>query len=1712
MKKLLFLPVILAFLCAPNSRAKDFVVYEGHNGPGKGKHVVFLTGDEEYRSEEGLPQMAKILAERHGFKCTVLFAIDPTDHSINPKVTTNMPGAEALDSADVIVMSLRFRDWPDETMKHFVDAYRSGKPIIALRTSTHAFNYDNHSQSPYAKYSYNSKSWPGGFGKQVLGETWVAHHGAHKKEATRGIVEASAADDPLLRGSTDLFGNSDVYTANPAADAKILVRGAVLSGMNATDPPVDGPKNNPMQPVVWTRLYKNEAGKTNKILCTTMGAATDLLNEGLRRLIVNGVYWGAGLDVPQKADVTVVGDYRPTMYGFDGFVKGVKAADLEGSGDSAPGAAPKRSSTQAPTQLELRPGDHIALIGNTLPDRFQHSGWLESFLYLGHPNLDLVVRNLARAGDEVKLRPRPQGFGTPDDWLKKTQADVILAFFGFNESFHGEAGLEQFKTDLREFLTHTAAQNYSGKGAPRVVLFSPIANEKHQDPNFADPTTNNVHIAKYTEAMKQVAAERGVLFVDLFGPSQKLFADAASKKHSLTINGMHLSDTGDQLIGEVIYKALFGIEAPALNAKQGAGQFDKLRHAIIDKSEMWHSRYRTIDGNNVYGSRAPLAYKPEVGGFVSEWNPPEPYVTNFKVMQDEMSQRDVMTANRDKRVWAVAKGGDLAVDDSNLPPVTKVKSNFPGPNPDETFQFLNAEQAIGKMKVHSGMKVNLFASEEQFPELAKPVQMAWDTKGRLWVAVWPNYPERTPDSKVGDSLLVLEDTNGDGKADKCTHFIDDLNGPTGFQFYKDGVLLMEAPDLWFVRDTHGGTKANSIERVLMGLSSADSHHTANSICLEPGGAIYLSDGVFHRTQVETATGPVRNNDAAIYRYEPRTAKFERYVPYGFANPHGRVFDYWGNDIITDGTGNNSYFAPAFSGHIDYPAKHDGMKEFWDRPSRPCAGTGILTSRQFPPELQGNFLNCNVISFQGIYNVKVVEDGSGLKGITEKEEIVSSTDLNFRPVSVDVGPDGAIYFLDWQNPIIGHMQHHLRDPNRDHSHGRIYRVTYQGRPLMKPPKIDGQPVPALLELLKEPENQVRDWAKIELGKHDTREVVAAAQKWADKLDTKDPVFAHNLTEALWVHQYMNVVNVALLKRVLELPEPHARAAAGRVLCYWRDRVPDTLSIFKTLANDENPRVRLEAVRAASFFDSPEAIDVALAILKHPMDYYLDYTLNETMRQLEPLKKQVLEKGAPIASDNPAGRDFLFHSLKTDELLKLQRSVPVLEAILTRADASDSDRMLALGDLAKARNQNRVTTLVNEINSALGAPREPTPAPADSTTQSSKAKKGKRGRSAPSLTGSMAQQASGANTGILLARLLPLQNPDELKAQTAQLTKVTSAPIPEVRQAGFAALMLADGSIDAQWSKAASSDRQLADVLEAIPMLPDQDFRAKAFDKTAALLKGNGSEPVQRGAIRALVSMHHDYETVFGLLSGLVQRKQLVQAAAQGILSVPRSQWPKAQAEPAAAAFVDWAKTVPTDSRTTPDYVQVIQLAGDLTGLTPVDQAARLRTDLKTLRVAVFLVRSVREQMRYDTTRLVVEAGKPCEIIFENNDFMPHNLVVVAPGVRDKIGPVTPTMRPDQLDDQGRAYLPTKDGVLGATKLLPTGQSESIKLTAPAKEGDYEYFCSYPAHYQLMWGTLVVTKDVDAYLQQHPEVPVQTAPANNPFDEGSPATSTAHKHSH
>ena len=1682
----LLLPVFvpLALMAAPST-----LVFNPAAGvPAKGKHVVLLSGDEEYRSEESLPMLAKILSQRHGFKTTVLFPLDP-DGTINPNNNSSLPGSEALDTADVIIAVLRWRVWPDEVMQRFEAAYRRGVPMIAIRTSTHPFNFP--AGSKWSAYTYNSKTpWPGGFGKQVFGETWVTHWGKHKIEATRGVIEPANASDPLLRGVTDLFGPSDVYEAAPPADAKILARGLVLQGMKPTDAPADyrkkraadkveQPINDPAMPIVWTRLYKNDSGKEAKILTTTMGAATDFENESLRRLIVNGAYWALGLNVPASADVRFVDPYAPRAFGFNGFRTGITPADhvlgqilpvggtvppapprpatATGSVPAAPAASLSPiSQTPSPrvavpatlnTPITLNPGERIAIVGNTLGDRMQHHGNLETLITAKYPQHNLTFRNLSAAGDEVVTRARSKDFGTPDEWLAKVQPGVVFAFLGYNESFAGADGLPKFKQDLEAYLREVRSKNYNGIAPPRIVLFSPIANEQLPGTEYAVPAQNNRNLALYAAAMAEVAGDKaGVTFVDLFTPSQKLSAEAARQGRSLTFNGIHLSESGDAALAPEIFKALFGEAAPT-------GDLSKLRALINEKNEWWHSHYRTMDGYNIYGDRSKIAY---------ESVKDQPKITNTQIMMEEMAQRDVVTANRERRVWAAAKGTAYnPADDLPLPPVTPFGTNKPGTNPDGTYEFLSAEEAIAKMTLAPGLKVNVFASEKEFPELAKALQFAWDTKGRLWVSVWPNYPERTPTSTVGDSILILEDTDGDGKADKCTHFLDDLNCPTGFQFFKDGLLVMQAPNLWFVRDTDGDGKADWKERVLMGMDSADSHHTANSLVYEPGGAILLSDGVFHRTQVETAFGPVRNIDGALYRFEPLTGKFETYVSFAFANPHGRAFDYWGNDIITDATGNNTYFGPAFSGQIDYPNKHPRLKTIWDRPSRPSAGSTIMTSTHFPEEYWGNYLNPNVIGFQGIYRVKLVDDGAGLKGERQKD-IVSSTDRNFRPIDTSIGPDGALYVIDWHNPLIGHLQSHLRDSNRDHVHGRIYRFTYEGRPLAVPPKIDGQPIPALLELLKRPENQIRNLAKIELGKHPSAAVIAATKTWVTTLDAKSADFPHHLTEALWLHQWHNAVDLDLLGRVLHSPEPAARAAAARVISYWRERVPNAIALLRERAADENPRVRLQAVRAASFFPAVEATEVALAATKLTIDYYLDYTIGETLRQLRPFWRKSIGDGDRIGGGDPASLRYLLRSLDVAELLKMPPAPDVLENILGRADVSDAARANALGGLAKARNVPPVSLLLDLLNS-----------PAEVDTKS-------------------------------VGRLLVAQPAADLLAQRAALLKLAQADNAEGRSYAWAAVAVGDGTLDKVWAEAVKSPLSHASLLGGIPLITDSKLRATAYERVMPILAmaitdiqgpDNIVAAIQRDAIRSAVSTRREPEKVFAALNVLIARGEQIPTAAQGIRGLPRTSWTPEAAGPAATALVAWAAKAHPSERTSRDYVDTVQIADDLAGTLPPADADLLRAKLVSLRVAVFVVRTVHEQMRYDVPRLVVQAGRAFEIIFENSDVMPHNLVVVKPDTRERIGTAAMAMTPD-ADRNGRAYVPESTDVLAATRMIEPGRSETLRIAAIRAEGTYDYVCTFPGHWTIMFGKLIVTRDVDAYLKANPLPPASPAPAATP----------------
>jgi putative membrane-bound dehydrogenase-like protein len=871
--------------------------------------------------------------------------------------------------------------------------------------------------------------------------------------------------------------------------------------------------------------------------------------------------------------------------------------------------------------LSLQLGDRICLVGNELGERMQHHNHWETALHARFPELELVVRNLCFPGDEPFERLRSLNFGEPDKHLTRSRASVLLFFFGYGESFGGREGLESFAGDLTRLIEETKKQDYSGEGPARIVLISPIAFNDTGDPNLPNGVEHNERLELYAGAMRYVAERQAVGFVDLFTPTQEMFALSPQR---LTRDGAHLNDAGYVALAPILVEGLFGPGDP--NDAVSKQPRERLRAEIGDKNFHWWHRYRAVNGYSIYGTRSQA-------GFDGTYR-------NRDVMERERTILDQMCANRDQRIWELARGHRVpeAADDSNTLPFILPKTNVGGPDDKNreagklgTLDYLNASEQEKRFKLAPGYEINLFASEEDFPELANPVAMNFDNAGRLWVSVMPSYPQWQPKTKLDDKLLILEDHNHDGRADVCKVFAGGLHQPTGFELGHNGVFVAQQPDVLFLTDEDGDDRADTRIRRLVGFDTADSHHGLAAFEWGPGGALYFQEGTFKQSQVETIEGNIRLSDAGVWRYEPRSEKFSVHVSLAMANPWGHVFDRWGQNFIADASPGHNFWATPISGFVAYPDKHAGggrankldwggsksdkvYPTFIEKRIRPSSGCELVSSRNFPSEAQGNYLLNNVISERTVLQHSIRDDGSGFIG-EEVTPLVACQDGNFRPVDLQFGPDGALYIVDWHNALIGHLQHNLRDPNRDHRHGRIWRVVYRDRPLLDPPKIAGAAIDDLLELLKEPEDRTRYRVRRELAQRESAEVIAEANRWMASFDSSNRDLEHWLLEALWLHQSHNTIDQELLLKLLEAKDPRARAAATRVLCYWRDRVTDSVSLLKLRVDDPHPRVRLEAVRACSFFPADDVQEAVLEVLNHEMDEYLEYTLDETLRALE-----------------------------------------------------------------------------------------------------------------------------------------------------------------------------------------------------------------------------------------------------------------------------------------------------------------------------------------------------------------------------------------------------------------------------------------------------------------------------------------------------------------
>ena len=572
---------------------------------------------------------------------------------------------------------------------------------------------------------------------------------------------------------------------------------------------------------------------------------------------------------------------------------------------------------------------------------------------------------------------------------------------------------------------------------------------------------------------------------------------------------------------------------------------------------------------------------------------------------------------------------DLVAADSKTRSLPAVQTNY-NPEKNGNLEYLYGDDALKKLKVAPGYKIEMFASEKEFPDLANPCQMSFDNKGRLWLATMPTYPAWKPgDKKPNDKIIILEDTNGDGKADKQTVFADGLYLPVGFELAPEGVYISQGTNFMLFKDTTGDDKADTREILLSGFDDHDTHHAHHAYTVDPSGAIYMGEGVFLHTNVETSYGPVRATNGGFYRYSPKLHKLERTAQLSIPNPWGIAFDDWGENFFAETSSPDvRWMMPGTvkSRYGVFTPKGFNLVEEKQR-VRPTSGLEFISSRHFPNDVQGAFLINNTIGFLGTKMHSLNDAGTGYKSKFQ-EDLLVSEDKNFRPVDMEFAPDGSLYVIDWHNVLIGHMQHNARDPLRDHVHGRVYRITYPSRPLVKPAKIAGASIDTLLNNLKLPEYRTRYRTHRELRSRPVPDVLAHLTKWVASLNKNESRYEHNLLEALWVSWGMDKVDQKLLRQLLQAKDYHARAAAVRVVRYTGHQVPDQANLLMQAANDEHGRVRLEAIVAASWLEKEKGLAVLAVAAKKPLDEWMQPAYETALAHLEghevPEKKEVFAK--------------------------------------------------------------------------------------------------------------------------------------------------------------------------------------------------------------------------------------------------------------------------------------------------------------------------------------------------------------------------------------------------------------------------------------------------------------------------------------------------------
>ena len=812
--------------------------------------------------------------------------------------------------------------------------------------------------------------------------------------------------------------------------------------------------------------------------------------------------------------------------------------------------------------LKIKKGARIAYVGNTLLDRSQHFGHFESFLQRYLPTHNLVIRNFSWSADEVDIQPRPDNFASTDQHLLNHKTDIIFAAFGFNESFAGKEKIPDFKSRLKKYIQHTKTRSYNGKKGPKIILISPTPNQNLENISAAD--LNNERLLLYTSAMREVAKSEQIGFVDVFST---LYPNES------TINGVHLNEEGYRAFGRALFKGIFNESPEPIN--------EELRLAVVEKNKQFFRRYRPLNTFYYTGGRKGRY------GYLDFL----PAMKNFEIMAN----------NRDQSIWSIAQGKEtkLKIDDSNVPDLPETSQSRGG------NKWMSAEDELKSFTIDPRFEVNCFASEEDFPDIACPIQIRWDSKGRLWVACSTTYPHIYPGQEPNDKIVILEDTNGDGKADKSNVWADDLHIPLSFEFGNGGVYVSEEPDFTFLKDTNGDGKADFRSRVLTGFGCEDSHHALHDFVWTPDGKLLFRDSIFLNSQIETPYGPIRVKNSGWFLFEPKTQKLQTFGSYPNTNPWGVTFDKWGHHVAS-----HPIFASTFHAtNPPYPTQHprpSGMQAY----SGTC-GQEFIDWDTFPKEMQGGFVKARYKPTNRIEFHRWINAGDHMQEKYESD-IIFSKNLSFIPVDIRFGPKGALYVCDWYNPIKGHAQYSLRDERRDKSSGRIWRITAKDKKLKTPVKIDGSAISELLNNLKRKEYRIRYWTKQEIRKHSKKDVSKELDLWLKTLDTNALNYRHHQLEALWIYSNIGIHNEKLLVDLINCEIPEARAAAARQIRNWpKDMINSAERLISKSSKDPDDIVKLETALTCSWLGTQKSFNTLIELSENDMGKHLNYAVTTAL---------------------------------------------------------------------------------------------------------------------------------------------------------------------------------------------------------------------------------------------------------------------------------------------------------------------------------------------------------------------------------------------------------------------------------------------------------------------------------------------------------------------